>query len=309
MISPPSPKGAIAQPSPISVRDFSTPTLPTGNNSYTVTDSAGDEDKTKSDGNSSNSSRILLPKLNFVGAATAFASTPIKDDRTKSASSTPSQRSSESSQSSTVSEGSSWYTRTVTSSGGATATVSASLMDFENLFSCGAQTLDDSFSTLETKRNALSRRYSSRTDISMCRSFSALDEDEESMKQIMSFTKGEAVINLDEASTDGKASLSWVLREGNRTEVRVAKIPYDASICLETASKSEEAYPNHNHDNIYEAGSPNASTVLETSSSEMKIMQTPAAKANRPASASAPVKKKNFFKSIWKHSKKDCGEF
>lgn len=308
MISPQLPKGAIAKPSPISVRDFSTPTLPTGNNGDTVTDNFGNGEKPKGDGNSSNSSRILIQKLNFSGAAIAFASTPIKDERTKSASSTPSQRSSESSQCSTVSEGSSWYTRTVTSSGGATATVSANLMNFENLFSCGTPTLDDSFSTLETKRNALRRRHSSRAEISMCRSFSVLDDEEESMKQIMSFTKGEAIINLDDASTDGKASLSWVLKEGNRTEVRVAKIPYNASICPEKVSVGEEAHPKQLHENICEVGSPNADTVLETPMSEMEITQ-PSVKVNNPFSASAPVKKKNFFKSIWKHGKKDYGEF
>jgi hypothetical protein len=128
------------------------------------------------------------------------------------------------------------------------------------------------------------------------------------MKQIMSFTKGEAIINLDEASTDGKASLSWVLKEGNRTEVRVAKIPYNTPICPEKVSVGEEAHPKQLHENICEARSPNANTVLEMPMPEMETTQTPI-QVNNPFPASAPVKKKNFFKSIWKHGKKDYGEF
>lgn len=314
-----SPKIAVTQLSPISVRDFSTTTVPTANCNST-TDNHHNGGHVQSDG-AATSSKNLIHQLNFVSATTAFASTPIKSERTQSESSIQSKRSSsESSRSSVLSEGSSWYTHTVMSSGGATATVSASLMNFENLFACGAPPIDDSFSTFESKRNAMRRRHSSKALItsSIDRSLSPLDEEEESMRQIMSFTKGEAVINLDEKSPDGKASLSWVLKEGNRTEVRVAKIPYDSSICQDKTSAEGDFLPKENRASDSEADFPTATTPPVFSSQPIHLSETTDTKKitqvleSGSASASgslAPVKKTSFFKIIWKRGKKDCGEF
>jgi len=56
---------------------------------------------------------------------------------------------------------------------------------------------------------------------------STLDEQDEEMERLMSYTKGEAVLKLSAVSPDGEASLAWVLSAESNDEGRIADFHYE----------------------------------------------------------------------------------
>ena len=303
------PKHAIAQPSPISIRDFSTPTVPTGHHAENRSNSH--------DRSHGSSSKNLIRQFNFAGAATAFASTPLKQpDHAESAISLQSKQSSDSSQSSVLSEGVSWYDSAIPTSDVNSKTKQPAaknrLISFENLFTCGTQSSD--VNRME-RQDALRRKNPSKAPV-MKSPLMSLDEEEETMNQIMAFTKGEAILNIDETSVDGTASIAWVLSKGDRTEVKVAEIHIP---CCPIAEDEEHVTKEEELVAVSQQGTNSLTVPVNNESVSQFSYSAETSKSKTSAGTTCsqesvcrttPVKKLTFFKSIWrKQNKKDYGEF